>query len=191
MPRAEVCNLGDDDCDGATDEGGCDHGVVCNVFNDGYASIAGPMDAIYGAGAESICVPGGATGECRRWFGRCTAQAAAADGHVHAVSFTVFNDGYSSETAPSDAIFFPGPEQACVPGGASGECRRWFGRGRTDVVNGHYHDVVCSVFDDGYSNLAGPSDAILWNGSMCIPDAASGTCRRWFGRCTTTAIHPG
>jgi hypothetical protein len=191
VPATETCNLDDDDCDGTIDEGGCEHEVVCNVFNDGYSDIAGPMDAVYAAAAESVCVPGGATGECRRWFGRCEALGAATDGHTHAVSFTVFNDGYSDETMPSDAVYFARSEEACVPGGSAGECRKWFGRGRTDVVNGHYHDVACSVFDDGYTNVAGPSDAIFWNGSMCVPDGASGTCRRWFGRCTTVAVHPG
>ncbi|MET0343394.1 MAG: hypothetical protein ABW252_20455 [Polyangiales bacterium] len=52
--------------------------------------------------------------------------------------------------------------------------------------------VQCYVYDDGYTNLAGPSDAVYFNGpwSACIPDGtASGTCRKWFGMCTTTITH--
>jgi hypothetical protein len=49
--------------------------------------------------------------------------------------------------------------------------------------------VTCSVFDDGYTNVAGPSGAVYINSNMmhaCIPDnTGTGTCRKWFGRCKT------
>jgi hypothetical protein len=48
-------------------------------------------------------------------------------------------------------------------------------------------NISCSVFDDGFTNLAGPSDAIFFSdGKACIPSGTSaGQCRKWFGRCTT------
>ena len=50
--------------------------------------------------------------------------------------------------------------------------------------------VMCYVFDDGYTNMAGPAEAVYISGrssdkdKACIPDGtANGQCRRWFGRC--------
>lgn len=46
--------------------------------------------------------------------------------------------------------------------------------------------VMCYVFNDGYTAMAGPADAvyILGASQACIPDGtSSGTCRKWFGRC--------
>lgn len=44
----------------------------CMLFNDGYTSAIGPTDAIYARGPNQVCMPdGSATGQCRRWFGRC------------------------------------------------------------------------------------------------------------------------
>src|SRR5579859_7409507 len=50
--------------------------------------------------------------------------------------------------------------------------------------------VVCSVFNDSGANLSGPTDAVYVSGSLdgkaCMPDGtATGTCRQWFGQCTT------
>jgi hypothetical protein len=53
--------------------------------------------------------------------------------------------------------------------------------------------VVCSVFDDGYSNLQGPTDAIFISGrtvnneqgKACMPGGQFGICHKWFGRCHT------
>jgi hypothetical protein len=49
--------------------------------------------------------------------------------------------------------------------------------------------VACSVFDDDYTNLSAPSEAIFFNqiAQPCIPDEGSGTCRKWFGRCASTS----
>jgi hypothetical protein len=49
--------------------------------------------------------------------------------------------------------------------------------------------VECFVFNDGTTDIRGPSTAIYFSpeGKACIPDGTSGgTCRRWFGRCRTT-----
>jgi hypothetical protein len=55
-----------------------------------------------------------------------------------------------------------------------------------------FEDVECFVFDDVYSNQAGPSDAVYIRENAgpstvaCIPDGSQfGSCRRWFGRCRT------
>jgi hypothetical protein len=51
--------------------------------------------------------------------------------------------------------------------------------------------VTCFVFDDGYTNMEGPSEAIFISGrrgtqgSACIPGGTFGKCHRWFGRCYT------
>ena len=45
---------------------------------------------------------------------------------------------------------------------------------------------ACALFNDGYANMTATTDAIYFraNGSVCKPDGtASGTCRKWFGRC--------
>lgn len=52
--------------------------------------------------------------------------------------------------------------------------------------------VECFVYNDAYTDMAGPSDAILFSGpnQVCIPDGtATGTCRKWFGRCRTVGEH--
>jgi hypothetical protein len=105
----------------------------------------------------------------------------------------VFDDGYSNLAGPADAIYFGGllQLQACIPGGQFGICRRWFGRCRTKITN---RPVSFDVFDDGYSNLAGPADAIYFGVSgggpaPCIP-GGQGICRRWFGRCRAPRLSP-
>jgi hypothetical protein len=161
------------------------HKVTCTVFDDGYTNPSANADAIYIAGPGQACIPGGATGICRRWFGRCVAEPAP-DGHTHQVFFLSFDDGYTNMTGGSDAILMSAAFSACVPGGANGVCRRWFGRGYTSVTENHSHPVWCEAFDDGYANPTGMSDAVLWNGTQsCVPGGANGVCRRWFGRCVT------
>ncbi|MBX3216832.1 MAG: hypothetical protein KF850_32660 [Labilithrix sp.] len=68
---------------------------------------------------------------------------------------------------------------ACGGGGTPGVC--------APLQQGQ--GVECFVFNDGYTAMAGPSEAIYFNykGEACIPDATpGGLCRRWFGRCRTT-----
>jgi hypothetical protein len=102
---------------------------------------------------------------------------------------SVFDDGYSNMEGPSDAIFISGRTtnneqgKACIPGGTFGHCHKWFGRCHTVNTN---VPVNFSVFNDGYSNLVPPVDAVYIpraGNQACEPDAtATGTCRRWFGR---------
>lgn len=57
--------------------------------------------------------------------------------------------------------------------------------------------VECFVFDDGYTNIEGPSDAIFISGrstnnekgKACIPGGTFGHCHKWFGRCRTVTTH--
>jgi hypothetical protein len=57
--------------------------------------------------------------------------------------------------------------------------------------------VLCSVFDDGYTNMQGPSDAVYINNNngqpqACIPNGTpKGNCRKWFGRCSTVTTGDG
>lgn len=185
VPPAEICNGIDDDCNGKIDELDCSHKVECRIFDDGYASLSGLGDAIFVNATGASCIPDATTGTCRRWMGRCHAKAAA-DGHEHEVTFAVFEDGYASITAGSDAVLVDATHRACVSGGPTGECRKWFGRAHTNVVQGHSHSVECFVFDDGYASIFGPTDAVYFNGTtLCAPGGATGTCRKWFGRCVT------
>jgi hypothetical protein len=110
-----------------------------------------------------------------------------------AVVCSVFDDGYTNMEGPSDAIFISGRDtnnekgKACIPGGDFGHCHKWFGRCHTVSSN---VAVSLQVFDDGYANMAGPSDAIYIptkGNQACVPDQTStGTCRRWFGRGTAS-----
>lgn len=150
--------------------------ISCSVFNDGYTNISGGSDAIYSPKSNRACIPGGSTGLCRRWFGRCATTGGAS------VDFSVFNDGYNQIHGPSDAVYIRASNQVCTPGGSTGVCRRWFGRAKTS----DNRTALCYLFNDGYTNIVGPTDAIYFRGAnqFCMPDGtATGTCRRWFGRC--------
>lgn len=154
--------------------------VDCTVFNDGYSNQSRKADALYFRANGEVCIPdGSASGTCRKWFGRCTTSTG------EAVKFKVFNDGYASEAGPFDAVYVRQANSACIPDGtATGKCRRWVGRPQTAAGKA----VQCYLFDDGYRNMVGPSDAIYAAAPnrFCMPDGtASGTCRRWFGRCET------
>jgi hypothetical protein len=102
---------------------------------------------------------------------------------------SVFDDGYTNIEGPSDAIFISGRTtnneqgKACIPGGTFGHCHKWFGRCHTVNTN---VPVKFSVFNDGYTSLVPPVDAVYIpraGNQACEPDAtATGTCRRWFGR---------
>lgn len=154
--------------------------VRCSVFNDGYADMSAPADAITTPRDNRACVPGGT---CRRWLGRCATEPDV-NGHTHPVVFKVFDDGYTNSTAGYDAVFVRDANRVCVPG--SGLCRRWFGLGTALTRDGHRHGVKCHLFDDGYRNMTSATDAILWDGSrFCRPGATVAECRQWFGRCFT------
>ncbi|MDI3282207.1 hypothetical protein [Polyangium sp. 15x6] len=70
--------------------------------------------------------------------------------------------------------------QGCGAAGVPGQC--W----TLPVGQG----VECFVFNDGYTNVAGPTQALTFKddeGLVCMPDGTpGGTCRKWFGRCRTT-----
>lgn len=109
-----------------------------------------------------------------------------------AVVCSVFDDGYTNMEGPSDAIFISGRTvnneqgKACIPSGQFGTCHKWFGRCHTVNTN---VAINFQVFDDGYANITGASDAVYIpkaGNQACIPDGTStGTCRRWFGRGTS------
>ncbi|MDI1442523.1 hypothetical protein [Polyangium sp. 6x1] len=70
--------------------------------------------------------------------------------------------------------------QGCGAAGVPGQCATLpIGQG-----------VECFVFNDGYTNMAGPTQALSFRdeeGLVCMPDGTpGGTCRKWFGRCQTT-----
>ena len=161
------------------------------MVDDGYTNIEGPSDAVFISGRTTnneqgkACIPGGQFGQCRKWLGKCATVTTD-----RPVSFQVFDDGYANPTANSGAVYIPKDgNQACISNGTpTGDCRRWFGRGTTDDGR----TVDCIVFDDGYANPSSDrSDAIYipkpipGPGAACIPGdpAATGVCRRWFGRC--------
>jgi hypothetical protein len=127
--------------------------VFFRVFNDGYADPVGPSDSVWipksgNQACLSTSIPSGAIvipaacstlsanpedcrtkQRCRRWFGATTE-----DGRP--VKCKVFEDDYFAQTAGSDAIYIAGPipdylanfGSACIPGGESGICKKWFGR---------------------------------------------------------------
>jgi len=161
--------------------------ILCYAFNDGYTAMTGPSDAIYISGRPNdrgkACLPdGSATGQCRKWFGRCFGARTGLP-----VNFSAFDDGYRRATAPTDALFVNGQNSLCIPDGtAAGTCRKWFGQG----IASDGRTAACSVFDDGAARRSALVDAIYipsplpLGGSACIPDGTSkGTCRRWFGMC--------
>jgi hypothetical protein len=176
-PPKEICDRVDNDCNGKVDELECGHDVVCEVFDNGYTNRHGPLGSVYVPGAGAACIPSGtAPGLCGRWFGLCKTLPAA-DGHTHDVRFSLFDDGYARMTDSSDAILVDAFGHFCMPGG-TGICRRWFGRGVTNTVQSHAHEIRCNVFDDGPSEVSGPTDAIFFDaGALCTP---SGECRKWF-----------
>ncbi|TKD13040.1 hypothetical protein [Polyangium fumosum] len=165
-------------------------GVECFVFNDGYADMVGPSQAIYlESGSGRACVPDGTPGgTCRKWFGRCQTT----DPSHTPVYFNVFNDGEADMAGPSDAVFSPGRKQACVPGnGAAGICRRWFGE--ATLPDGR--SVECKLFDDGGAQKTKFTEHAIYNhgyGDVCFPDGSThGLCRKWFGECRVAGCGDG
>jgi hypothetical protein len=112
-----------------------------------------------------------------------------------AVQCFVFDDGYTNEVGPSNAIYISGrgndTGKACIPQGEFGWCRKWFGRCYT--VNTGV-PVYFYVFDDQYQNNVGFSDAVYIIGQnsrmdACIPSDPSispiGLCSNRFGEGVT------
>jgi len=160
-----------------------DKAVECFVFDDGKMSEVGPSDAIFISGMGKACIPDGtATGTCRKWFGECRTVKTH-----EPVSFQLFDDGPVNIVGPANAVYVPaGGDKACLPDGTpTGTCRRWFGLAKAGADS-----VLCEVFDDGYTRPTLPKGAIYVPhpipavGAACIPDGtATGTCRKWWGRC--------
>jgi len=106
------------------------------------------------------------------------------------VACSISDDGPSNQLGPSEGIFISGHKdlagKACIPGGEFGLCRRWFGQCATERTKQPVHFFL---FDDTYTNRAGPTDFIYVNkdisggeNNVCMPDATPlGTCRKWFG----------
>jgi hypothetical protein len=167
-------------------------GVECYVFDDGYNNVAGPSQAIHFSDSGQACIPDGtSTGTCRKWFGRCRTT----DVSHSSVFFSVYNDGGADKSGPSDAVFVPGANTACVPGnGGAGICRRWFGQATT--FDGS--PVECRVFDDGGANKVKYASESVYrhsSTSSCVPDVSGknpyGLCRRWFGECMVAGCGDG
>jgi hypothetical protein len=171
--------------------------VECFVFDDGYANMEGPTDAVFISGRTTnseqgkACMPGGEFGHCHKWFGRC--RTVSSGQHV---KFQVFDDGYANATGREDAVYIPkSGNSACLPDASKdGTCRRWFGRATTEDGRG----VECRLFLDGYLGMTEGSDAIYISapieseGLACIPRGKSefGKCRRWFGKCSVQDAPP-
>jgi hypothetical protein len=117
-----------------------------------------------------------------------------------AVQCYVFDDDYTNMAGPSQAIVISGRTtqgeqgKACIPGGQFGVCRKWFGKCSTTVS---FAPIFFNVFDDGNSNITGPSDSVFipaTGNQACLtasghadpPGISSPICRRWFGRAVTS-----
>jgi len=107
------------------------------------------------------------------------------------IQCSVFDDAtnYSRQAGPSDAIFISGRKNeqgmACIPSGQLGKCHKAFGHCHT-VETGE--PVYFNLFDDGYSNIVGPTDGIFIqdqsyqrNSGASKACLADGICRKWFG----------
>jgi len=165
-------------------------GVECFAFDDGYTNMVGPSQALYlQSGTGKACVPDGTSGgACRKWFGRCRTT----DPSHTPVLFSVFNDGGADMAGPSDAVFSPGGNQACVPGnGAAGVCRRWFGEAK--LPDGR--EVECKLFEDGGAQKSKSTESAIYNhgyGKVCAPNGTQyGLCRKWFGECQVIGCGDG
>lgn len=161
--------------------------VSCTVFDDGYSNRSAPSDAIYFADNAAACTPDGtARGNCHKWFGQCK----TGESNPRSVNFKAFNDGDSNQTARIDAVYNNAPNVSCIPDGTpTGNCRRWFGLAET--TDGQ--KAQCFLFDDGYTNMIGPTNAIYYRSprTVCMPDgSATDACRKWFGRCELQARTP-
>jgi len=117
-----------------------------------------------------------------------TSQSLTVVGGPDAVLCSIFDDGNTNEEGPSNYIQFS-DGQACLSVGAPSNCRKWFGDCSTVTTKKKVHFMV---FDDGYSNMRGPTDAVYIRSTpqgyqSCEPDATPvGTCRKWFGLAYTS-----
>jgi hypothetical protein len=153
--------------------------VACRVGD--YGRYSQDSEAIYVNAANQACVPDAADG------GFCAERVLSCHtpNNLDNVMFKVFNDAYTNIYKPisNDGEFkFTGPGRVCSDGGLFNSCRRWFGKAST--TDGR--PVQCYLFNDGMSNLIGPTDAIYFRqaGQVCMPDGSSdGACRKWFGNC--------
>ena len=189
-PNGSLCGAG-----GAANQCGREpvgRGVECFLFDDGYADMVGPTDAIYvtypyaNSPNQVVCMPGDWL--CRKWFGRCRTT----DAKHEPVFFRAFDDGAANPTAQSDAIFFNSQSQACVPGGSTGDCRKWFGLAA--LSNGE--EVQCHRFMDGYTSVTPLSEALFVDNTANVDgdflvSGPDGPYERWFGRCVIAGCGDG
>ena len=159
--------------------------VSCFTTNtfDGQAEKSVKSQAIYFTKDTTLttgaCVPDGTSeGDCRIYFGGCSSPNAEEN-----INFKVFDDGGNNVSEPYKFLWSAAPGKACGEDSAGNvTCRRWFGMAST--TDGRH--VQCYLFNDGMSNLIGPTDAIYYRqpGQVCMPDGSSaGACRKWFGNC--------
>jgi len=164
-------------------------GVECFVFEDGYANMAGPSDALYFPGPNQVCMPDGTpTGTCRKWFGRCRTT----DPSHTPVLFSVSDGANINTVGPSDAIYVPGAQVACVPDGtATGACRITFGGAR--LPDGR--PVECHLFEDGYLGKTKFTKGDMFKSGLpevCFPNGTPyGLCHKWFGQCIVAGCGDG
>jgi hypothetical protein len=159
--------------------------VECFVFDDGYANMAGPSDAIFFSSTGQACIPNGSNGNCHRWFGRCrttdsshtpvTFETAAADIFTGALTWSTTSDAIYS-THVSQGWFSPDKSEMCTPS----FCGDYFGNGSMAGLR----PVHCHLFDDGYANITALTDRMtdipnsqVWGAGL------NGAERKWFGRC--------
>ena len=102
----------------------------------------------------------------------------------------LFNDGYTDMVGPTEAIYYRGPNQVCMPDGtATGTCRRWVGRFLVRPQNGVDDD---SRADRGQEadRRASKAFAIACRMSSDRLLLRSGTTASSFRRCDLLALYP-
>lgn len=135
-----------------------------------------------------ICLPGGQciSGQCIG--GSATGAPGPISLQLEDIQCYVFDDAYTNPVGPSDAIYISGESGQQGKACTKGQCRKWFG---TCFAVSNRLWVKFYVFDDGYTNVVGPSDAIYIPGEgnkACVPQG--NTCRRWFGMGVTGDQRP-
>ena len=94
-----------------------------SVFDDSYANLVGPSDAVYINSKHQACIPDGTPGGlCRKWFGLWKT-----DDQKKAVCRT-YDDHELNWSELTDAIYINSDGKACAPNGTpEGLCRSEFG----------------------------------------------------------------